>query len=352
MIQYFYSVIALFFLLIIVLKYKSIKNVSILNFWSVSNWVKHGKYHNFNGHAIFYRDSLGATTCELGKRKVAQLPILLLIHGFPMFSFDFIEIYEYMRLDFHVVCLDMLGAGFSDKPSDIEYTFGIQADVIDSVLKEIIYTRSVFSDNDKISCGVNIVSHDIGVSVAHELIARQFESKSTFYFIKSNIYLNGGLFADSIRKIVQTISCSKLFGPWIHFLITRKGFVKSTASLYGPGNEPNDGELDIYWYALLHKGGLNLWYKFTNYRLDRLKHKERFQTAMIKISTLYPCMHINGPSDVIAGSHMAMEFQSKVPAGRLVYLSKSVGHFPHLEDFGEMMRAITPFLNEVNKIQK
>ncbi|RCS22859.1 alpha/beta hydrolase [Phyllobacterium salinisoli] len=75
-----------------------------------------------DGHKIFYR--------EAGSH---DLPVLLLLHGFPASSFMFRELIGQLSDRFHVLAPDYPGFGYSDMPSNSEfaYTFDHLADIID-----------------------------------------------------------------------------------------------------------------------------------------------------------------------------------------------------------------------------
>lgn len=74
---------------------------------SVEKWKATGQFLNFNGHRIFWQQA-GAESS----------PILVLIHGFPTSSWDWHLLWDDLARDFHVITLDMLGFGLSDKPRD------------------------------------------------------------------------------------------------------------------------------------------------------------------------------------------------------------------------------------------
>lgn len=328
---------------------------------NVREWVTEGRFHNFGGFAVFYHDSIGDiirhtfTSADRVYPNVINKPVLLLIHGLPMWSFDYEKIYPKMQDLFHVVAIDFLGNGMSDKPQDIDYTFALQADVIESVLGEIMFERQHLADTFQLdrstgNDGIHMVSHDIGASVAQELLARRLDNTSTSRLdIKSCVFLNGGLFAEKIvphqppalRKALR----SKILGPILQLLTTYKGFSASLSSLYGPSTKPTEEELRITWDAMVHKDGQYLLHKTTNYALDRVKNTHRLVSAMLNSSRYVPMLHINGPADTIAGRHMAEEFDRRVPhaTAPTVYLDADIGHFPHLEAPQEVLSSLRHF---------
>ena len=87
-------------------------------------------------------------------------PLLLLLHGFPSSSYDWVPLLE--RENEHaVIAFDCLGFGLSGKPAKHEYSLFEQADIAEELVRRHAAGRPVF-----------IVGHDMGTSVASELMAR------------------------------------------------------------------------------------------------------------------------------------------------------------------------------------
>ena len=79
--------------------------------------------------------------------------VLLLLHGFPSASYDYVDVWDSLSGRFRkMITFDFLGFGFSDKP-DAPYSLRHQADIVESLLKEL-------SIGD-----VHILCHDYAVSV-------------------------------------------------------------------------------------------------------------------------------------------------------------------------------------------
>ena len=68
----------------------------------LSHWRNSGQFITVNDQQIFY------TTQGEG-------PVLLLIHGYPTASFDWVKLWPALTKKFQCVTLDMLGFGFSTK---------------------------------------------------------------------------------------------------------------------------------------------------------------------------------------------------------------------------------------------
>src|SRR4051794_7200075 len=105
-------------------------------------------------------EEVGGRGLFVYRREGAGTPWLLL-HGFPSSSYDWRQLLE-LRPEPPVIAFDCLGFGLSEKPRDFEYTLGWQADAAE----ELVGDREVF-----------VIAHDMGTSVATELMARDLRGE-------------------------------------------------------------------------------------------------------------------------------------------------------------------------------
>ena len=78
---------------------------------------------------VFYR--------EAGR---ADLPTMLLLHGFPSSSHMFRELIPRLESKYHVIAPDFVGFGQSDAPSDFEYTFDHLTSITAKLLSKLNIT--------------------------------------------------------------------------------------------------------------------------------------------------------------------------------------------------------------------
>ncbi len=90
-------------------------------------------------------------------------PPLVLLHGFPSSSFDWRKFLDAER-ERPVVAFDFLGFGLSEKPTDHTCTVAWQADLAEEMVRRHLDGGPSF-----------VVAHDMGTSVATELMARDVE---------------------------------------------------------------------------------------------------------------------------------------------------------------------------------
>uniref|UniRef100_A0A7N9DBX9 AB hydrolase-1 domain-containing protein n=1 Tax=Macaca fascicularis TaxID=9541 RepID=A0A7N9DBX9_MACFA len=96
---------------------------------ALHSWKPSGKFFTYKGLRIFYQDSVGV---------VGSPEIVVLLHGFPISSYDWYKIWEGLTLRFHqVIALDFLGFGFSDKPRPHHYSMFEQASIAEALLRHL-----------------------------------------------------------------------------------------------------------------------------------------------------------------------------------------------------------------------
>ncbi|HEX4843373.1 MAG TPA: alpha/beta hydrolase, partial [Limnobacter sp.] len=269
----------------------------------LDDWYAGGEFLDWQGHAIFVRDS--------GER---SKPAMLLIHGFPTASYDFHLLWPTLSKTHRLIAFDMLGYGYSDKPAVWVHSIFNQASIAEAVLKaKGIGACAVFA-------------HDVGDTVAQELMARQNEGKLGFQMTHITL-LNGGLFPETHRPILmQKIMLSPLGAIFTRFT-TQEKLTANLRKICSPGL--SDADIDAAWRLLTHKQGNLRMHLLIRYMTERRDHRDRWVGAL-QCSPAAITL-IDGVDDPISGGHMVDRFEELVPGHRVVRLA-GLGHYPHLED--------------------
>ena len=118
----------------------------------VDAWRAGGALVEVGGRRLFLRTADGAG------------PQLLFLHGYPSSSYDWRLVLD-MLPGQRTACFDFLGFGLSDKPRDHVYSLMDQADLVEGVVERLGASEVV------------LVAHDMGTSVATELLARDLEGR-------------------------------------------------------------------------------------------------------------------------------------------------------------------------------
>jgi pimeloyl-ACP methyl ester carboxylesterase len=288
---------------------------------SIIQWQSSGQTFNFNGHKIFYQ--------EAGSK---DLPSLILIHGYPSASWDWHLQWPTLIQHFRVITLDMLGFGYSDKPSrfsknsSVQYSIHTQADICSALLKELGIDQ------------VHVFSHDYGDTVAQELLARSLNKENDAIEILTLCLLNGGLFPETHKALfLQKVLLTPL-GPLVAKLASYKKFKDNfdhicTVPL-------SEDELKILWSFIEFNNGKPILAKLIGYMRERRLYRERWVGALqhsdIKIRL------IDGTQDPISGAHMVKRYRELINQPDVVELN-GVGHYPQLEAPEKVLKSFLEF---------
>lgn len=284
---------------------------------SPSEWRDAGTYFQWNGHSIFYRAQGN------GDRA------LLLIHGFPTASWDFHHVWPALcaRYDY-VIALDMIGFGFSDKPREHVYSMVEQADIHEALLKNLGIKQ------------IDVLAHDYGVSIAQELLARDFEREAPPYRLDSVTLLNGGLFPETHRMTGTQRLLRSPLGALITRFFGERQFGKSFSVVFGPNTKPSARELHDFWSLLAYNDGSRIMHLLIAYIDERRYNRERWVEALRR--TRVPLRLINGPEDPVSGAHMVARYRELVMNADVVSLP-GIGHYPQTETPQRVLAAFFEF---------
>jgi pimeloyl-ACP methyl ester carboxylesterase len=276
-------------------------------------WRREGKTFRHRGHAIFFRDA-------------GQGPVLLAIHGFPSASWDWHPMWAALTGRFRVIAPDMLGYGWSDKPRSYAYSVMDQAALHRSLLRTLGVDR------------VHLFAHDVGVSVAAELLAQQHFGEDGALSIDSLCLLNGGVFPETHRPlIIQRLLASRV-GPVLARLTRKRDFERGFRRIFA--TPPAQDLLDELWQLLRHQDGRRVLPKLLGYMHERRVHRERWVTPIV--DPRVPVRLIDGTRDPVSGETLVARYRELVPDADVVELAHA-GHYPQLEDPQAVLRAFFVF---------
>lgn len=271
---------------------------------NTEDWKAEGNRFEFNGHNIFYR------------QEENDKPVLLCLHGFPTSSYDYNKIWEKLSAHSSPVSFDMIGYGFSDKPRDLSYTTFEQADILESLIRELDISY------------LDILAHDYGNTITQEILARSFERELGFEIGKI-CFLNGALFPETHRPILAQKLLISPIGAIFGRLIPEKRFRESLSSVFGPHTQPTEDELDDFMSLFNYNGGRRISHKLIRYMRERAQNRSRWVGALEKMTQ--PFRFINGLADPVSGAHLVKRFRELFPAQTDIIELPGVGHFPHFE---------------------
>jgi pimeloyl-ACP methyl ester carboxylesterase len=219
----------------------------------VQDWQRRGRAESVLGHDI-------QTVSQDG-----ESPCLLLLHGVPSSSYDWrrlVEVEDRQAL----LTFDLLGFGLSDKPRDHDYSLQEQTDLAEELVERFVGSDPYF-----------IVAHDLGTSVATELMARDIEGR-----LRGNpsgaLLLNGSIILERARRRAGMKILRGPLGPVMARAMTGRLYRRQFDQLFSPGHPPEAGEADDQWALIEHGGGKRITHTFP-YMDDRERYADRWRSA-------------------------------------------------------------------------
>ncbi|KAK3793995.1 hypothetical protein RRG08_028429 [Elysia crispata] len=285
-------------------------------------WKNKGNFMNHKDRNIFY----------IGEKGYGKAGVVVCLHGFPTSSFDWIKILPKLEEIFsHVIMLDFLGFGFSDKPQSQVYTIGEQADIVEKLLGKLGISEA------------HILSHDYGDTVALELLAR-FNKQQLSIDMQSLMMLNGGIFPNTHHpRPMQKLLLMPVLGYLASNLFSYPLFCRGFGEVFG-NQKPSKEDFEDFWAALRYNDGDKASVGVINFLRERQAFKERWVGALKE--TKIKVLMVYGPADPVNPPEFAKHFREIVPRQHLVTLEDDVGHYPQWEDPGAVVERITLFMDK------
>jgi len=278
----------------------------------LESWQAEGHWFDYLGFEVFYRSAGSGSH-------------LVLIHGYPFSSFDWKRLWRPLTERFAVIAPDMLGMGFSAKPDRYEYSVHDHADMHEALLEHLGVGEC------------HLFAHDIGDSVAQELLARHDlgEQSAARFQIKSITWLNGGLFNEAyaprpIQKLLSTTRVGDVVARYRRALLTDAVLDRALEEMFGPRTKPSSRLLEQFHQIMSYNDGRRVTHKVGRFVVDRYHHRNRWVRAMRR--TAVPMRLIDGPCDPNSGRHMAERYGELIPNPDVVLLDDHIGHWPQIED--------------------
>ena len=278
-------------------------------------WSDSGRNIDVAGHRLF--------VTERGKG-----PVLLLVHGFPTSSYDYRAMIGLLADRFLCVAFDFPGYGLSDKPVGYSYSLFQQADALEALLRALA-VRS--------AC---VVCHDMGTSVATELLARKDEGRLGFD-LERVVFTNGSMlqWRAEITPFQKLLAANETLLTAIEVCARiPDGFVAGLRSLTRrAGAITADDEVVMRELLVRDEGHLRL-PALAGYMRERYVHKERWIGALTRNAALASIVW--AMEDPIANLAMGRELHALMPASPYQELD-GVGHFLTFEDPERVAAAVT-----------
>jgi pimeloyl-ACP methyl ester carboxylesterase len=273
---------------------------------NVTAWEQQGSYRETRGRRVFVVDRGAEHDGD---------PVIVL-HGFPTCSLDWRDAIDRLARRRRVIALDFLGFGLSEKP-DHRYSLFQQADLVEALAADLGIERAA------------LVSHDMGDSVAGELLARSIDGALGFAVSRrvvsnGSIYLGMAHLTDG-QKMLLSLPDEIVAADAAPTAEMLAAALRATCA---PDADVADEELAALAELIVRDGGNRLLPRTIRDVEERREHESRW-TGAIEWHPA-PLTIVWGDADPIAVWPMAERLHTACPDATLVRLT-GIGHYPMLE---------------------
>ena len=275
---------------------------------------------------------------EMGISSASPDRTLLLLHGFPESSFSFHLVVNGLLEGFdRIILFDFPGYGLSEKPqTGYSYSLLEQADVALDVWNHFGIT------------GGHLLGHDMGDSVATELVAREVEKALPEWFsdgFKSYTLTNGSMVLElaGIRTIQKLLLTP--FGKNISKLVNSRVFHHQIKGAHGDA-PLEDVEITRLWKMNIHNEGRKITHLTIKYLLDRKLYEAKRWLPALK-ETEVPIHLCWGDKDKVARVEMGHYLKKEVCPKAELSLMEGVGHFCQLGSPETWLNSVLSFYQKL-----
>jgi len=175
-----------------------------------SQWLNSGEYIRWTS-TLEENKSFGELNVFTIQKGDIKKPVILMIHGYPTSSFDFMELFDLLSMDYYVCAIDTPGYGFSDKPRNgYKYSIDDDARLVDYYINEVLRVRTL-----------TLLTHDKGNSVGLALLG--LYKNQDGYVIGHHIITNGNIYLPLANLTAfQKILLNHITGPVATKFVTGK----------------------------------------------------------------------------------------------------------------------------------
>jgi pimeloyl-ACP methyl ester carboxylesterase len=248
-------------------------------------------------------------------------PVLLLVHGFPTCSVDWVDLIDELSDSFYICALDFPGYGFSSKPVGWGYSLGRDAELLDHYLGSVIGADSA-----------TLVAHDRGTSVSllHTLDA---VAGRTATRVDHLVLTNGNIFLPlSNLTDFQRLMLDPATAPAVTDVMTPAMLAEGMGRLtFSPPREPGSTEVEALTETFAYDDGVRVLHETIQYLVERAEGETDWLSALA--ATDVPTTVIWGMSDSVSPVRVAAyswdQFLMLKPGANRFYLVPDASHYLH-----------------------
>lgn len=270
----------------------------------VERWHRAGAIEEVLGRRLFVR-----------RRGGDGSPLLLYLHGFPSSSYDWRELLELRPAGEASLAFDCLGFGLSEKPREHTYALGWQADAAEELVRRAG------------SPPVFLVGHDMGTSVATELMARDLRGELDMELTGALLF-NGSMLLHLAKPTLGQRLLRGPLGPLFARLTSERSFRAQFGRIFSPEHPLSAEEAADQWSLIAAQGGQRIAHRTIHYMDERERLTDRWHGAIREWPG--PLTLAWGLLDPVARVEVLRALQALRPGVETIELP-DLAHYPQIE---------------------
>lgn len=291
-------------------------------------WQKSGEMRSvqFGAYEVFCK--------QVGDEHASSDKTLLLLHGFPESSYSYHQVVDGLRSQFdRIILFDFLGFGLSDKPINHHYNLMEQAQITLDVWESYGIK------------GGHLIAHDMGDSVATELVALANDYKIGDWFsdgFQSITFTNGGMVIElSELRILQKLMLNSIFGPFLSRISQYRTFKQQVYSANG-SDQMEEIEVKSMWTAFRSGNGNKIGHRLIQYINDRYRYQNTRWLPALRETTI-PIHLCWGEFDNVAPLSIAEKLMADICPKATFTTMPNTGHFCQMDHPNEWLKSILQY---------
>lgn len=273
----------------------------------VRDWAERGRAEEVLGHRIH----TFSTDADNG-------PLICFLHGFPSSSYDWTQTIELLpgRVEASVLAFDFLGFGLSSKPRQVN-----------SLLHQADIAEELIARHSRSGQPVFLVGHDMGTSVALEMLARDIEGNLKCD-LAGVLLFNGSMVQSAASPVLGQRLLRSRFGAVFARLQNERFFRNQFGSIFSSEHPLSDEEATDQWQLLSYDGGGRNGNLLISYMDERERRADRWLGALASWSgNLRLAWGLEDPVATTNVLDAVVALRPGVPVERLA----GIGHYPQIE---------------------
>lgn len=243
-------------------------------------------------------------------------PAVVLVHGFPTSSVDWIEVADQLSTRYRVCAMDFPGFGFSDKPLGWGYSLQRDAEVLEHYIADVLGLDSMI-----------MLAHDRGSSVAiiHTTRGDSRAKLEHLFVTNGNVYLPLSNLTQAQRLMLDPATGPSLLGQATPQQLA-EGMGQAT---YTPARGADDPEVQALTTIFSHGEGLKVLHETIQYLVERSQDEESWLRALAALDV--PTTFVWGVYDTVSPprviNYVWDEYMMKKPGRNSLYFVPDANHY-------------------------